>query len=84
MSVKRRVCIEYTNKQGESKQFFQDDVVAIFTDDEMLVGRIITIWVDYLTMDCSMNFDAEVRHVILSKINEVISYDDYKQIQPLI
>lgn len=83
MSVTRKVCIEYVNEKGELKQFFQNEIVGIFVDGEISVGRLDAIWVDYLTLDCSINFGSEIKNIALKDIDEVLSYDDYKDIQPL-
>ena len=84
MTVQRRVCLEYINPKGEQHTFFQGDMVVLLVGEDVLVGRLKEIWVDYVMLDCSVDFVSNINHISINDIDEVLNYDDYKEIQPLI
>lgn len=83
MTVQRKVCLEYTNLKGEQHKFFQGDMVVLFVGEDVLIGRLKEIWVDYVMIDCSIDYVSNIVHISFNDIDEVLNYDDYKEIQPL-
>ena len=77
VSIKRRVCLEYTNSNGEIKHFFLGDEVEILDDTTTFcVGRITSIGLDSIFMDCSSKFEAKVIEKYIDDLLEIRPYNE--------
>lgn len=76
VSIKRSVCLEYTNSNGEIKHFFLGDEVEVIDDTTTsYTGRITSVTLDSISMDCSSKFEAKVIEKYIADILEIRPYN---------
>lgn len=77
VSIKRSVCLEYTNSNGEIKHFFLGDEVEVIDDTTTsYTGRITSVTLDSISMDCSSKFEARVIEKYIADILEIRPYNE--------
>ena len=77
VSIKRSVCLEYTNSNGEIKHFFLGDEVEVIDDTTTsYTGRITSVTLDSISMDCSSKFEAKVIEKYIADILEIRPYNE--------